>query len=317
MTKTITVVVSCGHENDPDKTRLEENIIAKLAALGVRVVVVPDIYDLSSESPAVHYLRGIDGVLVVLSWLYPRAVYWVLDRNRIRGTIGRTLLMPKGRQDPESRLDRENETENRHSENSTEVPARWIYCIDLRVEKEAAQYIEEIQRIAGEIGATCVAAAQDRPSVPVVVEENTRRRWYPVLDFDRCANCHECIDFCLFGVYLVDSSGAIAVAQPDNCRAGCPACARVCPQSAIIFPRHKTPAIAGGPALPGEMKIDLSGLFTAPQGDPAEIAARERDEYLARAGRDAVGPGGKRQLDEEHPKDELDDLLDKLDESGI
>ena len=77
------------------------------------------------------------------------------------------------------------------------------------------------------------------------VEEETGRRWYPVIDYSRCTNCMECIDFCLFGVYGVDNIETILVEQPDNCRKGCPACSRVCPENAIMFPQHKTPAIAG------------------------------------------------------------------------
>ena len=57
----------------------------------------------------------------------------------------------------------------------------------------------------------------------------------------------ECIDFCLFGVYGIDEQETILVEQPDNCRKGCPACSRVCPENAIIFPQHKTPVIAGDP----------------------------------------------------------------------
>ena len=39
---------------------------------------------------------------------------------------------------------------------------------------------------------------------------------YPVIDFGRCTNCMECIDFCLFGVYGIDRSETILVEQPDN-----------------------------------------------------------------------------------------------------
>ena len=85
----------------------------------------------------------------------------------------------------------------------------------------------------------------------VRINEEPARRWYPVIDFSRCTNCMECIDFCLFGVYGVDSAETILVEQPDNCRKGCPACSRVCPENAIIFPQHKTPAIAGSPEVAG------------------------------------------------------------------
>ena len=133
----------------------------------------------------------------------------------------------------------------------------------------------------------------------------------------------ECIDFCLFGVYGVDAKETILVEQADNCRKGCPACSRVCPQNAIIFPQHKTPAIAGAPVDTGGLKIDLSKLFGAPETeeDAAEVAARERDEQLILAGREAVGKGNlvekrlsERAQDQPQSKnDDLDGLLDQLD----
>jgi NAD-dependent dihydropyrimidine dehydrogenase PreA subunit len=150
------------------------------------------------------------------------------------------------------------------------------------------------------------------------VDEHPTRRWYPVIDFSRCTNCMECIDFCLFGVYGVDTAETILVEQPDNCRKGCPACSRVCPENAIIFPQHKTPAIAGAPVEMGGLKIDLSKLFGAPESneDALQVAARERDEQLILAGRQAVGevrPRTASAAKTDRPKDELDNLLDQLD----
>jgi NAD-dependent dihydropyrimidine dehydrogenase PreA subunit len=150
------------------------------------------------------------------------------------------------------------------------------------------------------------------------VEEHPTRRWYPVIDFSRCTNCMECIDFCLFGVYGVDTAETILVEQPDNCRKGCPACSRVCPENAIIFPQHKTPAIAGAPVEVGGLKIDLSKLFGAPESneDAMQVAARERDEQLILAGRQAVGEvrtKSNASTKSDRPKDELDNLLDQLD----
>jgi NAD-dependent dihydropyrimidine dehydrogenase PreA subunit len=153
-------------------------------------------------------------------------------------------------------------------------------------------------------------------------EEAGGRRWYPVIDYSRCTNCMECIDFCLFGVYGVDRIDTILVEQPDNCRKGCPACSRVCPENAIMFPQHKTPAIAGSMDAASNLKIDLSQLFGAPaDGKSAEeIAAIERDEQLLMVGRDAVGMTGLKKRHEnrsDEPKDDLDSLVDELNDLDI
>ena len=167
---------------------------------------------------------------------------------------------------------------------------------------------------------------------PSVATGEPARRWYPVIDFSRCTNCMECIDFCLFGVYGADAAETILVEQPDNCRKGCPACSRVCPENAIIFPQHKTPTIAGSPEVAGAMKIDLSLLFGAPEpgapgeADAGDVAARERDEQLVLAGREAVGAtvsADRRQADKPStsqdaaPQDDLDHLMDQLDEFDL
>ncbi len=181
----------------------------------------------------------------------------------------------------------------------------------------------------GEWSAKSAAGSSPLPFVTAParrIDEELDRRWYPVIDFSRCTNCMECIDFCLFGVYGVDRTETIVVEQPDNCRKGCPACSRVCPENAIIFPQHKTPAIAGAPVGLVSLKIDLSRLFGAPDEgkSAAEIAALERDEQLIIAGRQAVGATvgmPKRQTAASNPsatpKDDLDSLLDELDEANL
>ena len=240
-------------------------------------------------------------------------------------------------------------------EEQLEIPDRKIYCLTLNNDTTFEQYIAEIKRIATEntiqvvglgdwvqgepskesmerfqspsndthlssdTSGNPVLGQLETPIEPLRIEEGGNRRCYPVIDFSRCTNCMECIDFCLFGVYGVDQAETILVEQPDNCRKGCPACSRVCPENAIIFPQHKTPAIAGAEVQVGALKIDLSQLFGAPSA--VEIAAQERDEQLVIAGRDTVGMEvgiPKRQADKtDVERDELDDLVDELDALDI
>ena len=70
-------------------------------------------------------------------------------------------------------------------------------------------------------------------------------RWYPVIDDSKCTACLECVNYCLFGVYSIGDHSRPFVDQPDACRDGCPACARVCPSQAIMFPLYEDRLIAG------------------------------------------------------------------------
>jgi Pyruvate/2-oxoacid:ferredoxin oxidoreductase delta subunit len=69
--------------------------------------------------------------------------------------------------------------------------------------------------------------------------------WFPVIDYDRCTNCKQCLNFCLFSVYALSDDDAVEVAKPDGCKTNCPACARVCPRRAIIFPKYEKCPING------------------------------------------------------------------------
>lgn len=69
--------------------------------------------------------------------------------------------------------------------------------------------------------------------------------WFPVIDYDRCSNCKQCLNFCLFGVYQLDEQGKVEVVNPANCKTNCPACARVCPHGAVIFPKYGESPING------------------------------------------------------------------------
>ena len=286
----------------------------------------------------------------MLAWHFSRSTHWILDRHGIAGQIGQVELKPADDQDDEEEegtADSSAEDDKERVIHTRTPPERTIYSLDLRLHKEVEPYVKEVVRIAlarqqrpdllqwleGNPTADQLAAYLADPAnlagtdsssdVPagngLQIAEEAGRRWYPVIDYSRCTNCMECIDFCLFGVYGVDRAETLLVEQPDNCRKGCPACSRVCPENAIIFPQHKTPTIAGAPAVGGGLKIDLSQLFGAPSA--IEVAALERDEQLVAAGRDAVGLNvgiPKRQADKpREPSDDLDALIDNLDDLDI
>ena len=90
--------------------------------------------------------------------------------------------------------------------------------------------------------------------------------WFPVIDYDRCTNCMQCLSFCLFGVYGVDEERKLQVQNQDNCKTNCPACSRVCPEAAILFPKYKSGPINGDLVSDADlerekMKIDISALL--------------------------------------------------------
>ncbi len=88
--------------------------------------------------------------------------------------------------------------------------------------------------------------------------------WFPVIDRRLCVDCKQCVSFCLFGVYAVQN-GKVIVKNPANCKTNCPACARICPRVAIIFPKHGQGPINGDEVRPEDLKrkdikVDVSAI---------------------------------------------------------
>jgi NAD-dependent dihydropyrimidine dehydrogenase PreA subunit len=339
----LTVVLSQAQGKNPTKRALEESIVAALILEpGLEVSIVPYLYDLDAQHTGRLFLESITGDLVVLAWMYPRAAFWLLDRDGVRGHYGVNQIAPSSEEEEEE----EGEPEAARGIGSVNVPERHVYCLDLRDHAEHRVYVDEVRRIKLECeerhetrrqarSAECPQLVQlgglVRTTLPVEEQSASRfapeqllqqpaRRWYPVIDYSRCTNCLECLDFCLFGVYGVDSLERILVEDQDECKKGCPACSRVCPENAIMFPDYKSPAIAGAPvgSVSG-LKIDLTKLFGG--GDALTLAAQERDRELVRDGRAAVGLTvgiPKRQANKApEPRDDLDSLIDALDDLEI
>ncbi len=275
MADRVAVVISRWHADDPSRRTLEESVEAALAGRAdVELTIVPNLYDLAPDGPAVGRLRSIAGDMIVLAWGYPRSAYWIMSGNGVEGRLG----VEAG---------------------SEETSDRTIRCLDLGSFDSA----DDVAREVGGIAATVrESPGEGATAIPAVrIDEPVESRWYPVIDFDRCTNCLECLNFCLFGVFASDETDSLVIEEPDACRDGCPACSRICPAGAIMFPRHSDPSIAGDPeASLGGLKLDLSQLFGGL--DLASLAAGERDRALA-----------EKQTGEPSAKTDLDHLIDEVD----
>jgi NAD-dependent dihydropyrimidine dehydrogenase PreA subunit len=306
MAEELAVIVSRDRQPGSRQQTMERQLLGALAGRGeLAVTVVPHLYDLKPGGPAVEMLRSIRGDMVVLGWLYPRAMYWVLDANRIRGRMGRTALVPEEEMADAPPAGR----------GTTALPDRTIWCLDLRSQADAGRYVTEIGRLAGVELALPAGEAPPAAAGAEAVHEETVARWYPVIDFARCTNCLECLNFCLFGVFGLGEDEAIVVEEADACRDGCPACSRICPAGAIMFPHHGSPGIAGnGLAVAEELKLDLSQLFAG--ADPTQLAAAQRDRALAEQRRYAAGQR-KPVADPPPARNDLDRLVDEVDDLDL
>lgn len=118
--------------------------------------------------------------------------------------------------------------------------------------------------------------------------------WFPVIDYTRCTNCMQCLTFCLFDVYGTSEDGRIQVQNAQKCKTDCPACSRVCPEVAIVFPKYRSGPINGDQVKEEDlqrekMKVDISSLLGGNIYDTLKNRtahartrfAKERDESRA------------------------------------
>src|SRR5262249_61142711 len=134
----ITVVIAQSPGKNPVKRQLEEDIAAELLLdPKVDVSLVPHLYDLTPDHTGMLFLKSVRGHMVVLSWLYPRAARWILDRNAVKGHVGISLLKPADEDDDDS--DPAETPESRPDAlGAWDVPTRRIYCLALRDQPQPA-----------------------------------------------------------------------------------------------------------------------------------------------------------------------------------
>lgn len=109
---------------------------------------------------------------------------------------------------------------------------------------------EELSSIKSKINTHAQGVNKDH-GLKEIKSDETWSSWYPLVDYERCTDCGQCADFCLFGVYEKDENGKVEVVNPHGCKDLCPACARICPATALVFPKFPE-----GGAISGEDNID-------------------------------------------------------------
>lgn len=61
-------------------------------------------------------------------------------------------------------------------------------------------------------------------------------KWFPIIDYEKCTGCLECVNFCHYDVFEV-SNGLPIVKNPQNCVEFCRGCQKgACDFDAISFP---------------------------------------------------------------------------------
>ncbi|MBN2129252.1 MAG: ferredoxin family protein, partial [Sedimentisphaerales bacterium] len=161
------------------------------------------------------------------------------------------------------------------------LPAKQVQLLNMRT-----QTPEEIVSALGANGAS-------GPAKPISLPEKPEAwvPWFPVIDYDRCVNCKQCMNFCLFGVYELSPDGQVRVGNPSGCKTNCPACARMCPRQAIIFPKYGDAPINGdevGEPTPAQGKPD-GDLRSLLAGD-AYAKIRQRTAGRKRFSKETDGP---------------------------
>ncbi|HEX7380108.1 MAG TPA: ferredoxin family protein [Pirellulales bacterium] len=162
----------------------------------------------------------------------------------------------------------------------------------------------DVRDIAGQ-SPDDVLATLAAPAPQTATPPRRWKPWFPVIDFNRCTNCMQCLSFCLFDVYGVTNDGKIQVQNESNCKTDCPACSRVCPEVAIMFPKYKAGPINGDEVNAEDlrreaMKVDISALL----GGDIYSMLRDRSEKAKSR--------FSRERDDERALKERQRCLDKL-----
>jgi Pyruvate/2-oxoacid:ferredoxin oxidoreductase delta subunit len=287
-------IILSGHKTPESLDAFERDVADRCLQAGFDCLLIPHLYHLPESSELWDVLADRMRGAVLLCWLHPRPAEWLLRRHEI---VDQPLA---------------------------------IHNLAAFADSDAAlaEILSSVPKLPKSPKAS--ATAKTRTGKIEHLGGPSGERWYPVVDDSRCANCGHCLQFCLFGVYELDTEKRVAVCQPDQCKPGCPACSRICPQSAIMFPLYeKDAAIAGAPGQLVTLDAAAKKTFYARTGRPCpqcgQVATQGRRRKKTSGPSPSICPecGQPRDGDARRPParqtaaplpfDDLDELVDQLD----
>jgi NAD-dependent dihydropyrimidine dehydrogenase PreA subunit len=197
---------------------------------------------------------------------------------------------------------------------------KWLlHSAKISLTEKNIQYLNMREQSAEEIITALNCNHIEKKDPATAHKNNGWIPWFPIIDYNKCINCGQCLDFCLFGVYERNAEKKVIVTAPQNCKNNCPACARICPTVAIIFPKLKESPINGAEVKNENLdktKVTLNideivgdDLYTA-------LAARQkraRQTLLKRKNKDKANKERdtcKKQMSEDQNGLDIDSLSD-------
>ncbi len=249
-------------------------VLKGLAAANVEFEAVPDLCEMAARhDPRLRDLAAGEGVSVAAC--YPRAVKWLFASAGAAVEPSKMTVLnmraESGERVLETLLD---EHGCRRADESVAPDGNGERFEQLQSLLEKGHGVSCAR---GETGAAEPTTTDTAIRVRAEPPSGAWKPWFPVIDYQRCTNCMQCLSFCLFDVYSVSPEGRIQVQNQSNCKTDCPACSRVCPEVAIMFPKYRHGPINGEEINQDDvrreaMKVDISALL----GGDIYAALRDR-----------------------------------------
>ena len=237
----------------PEETRAAA--LTAISGLAADCFTVADLCELIAGRDALpQQLAQYDRILILAC--YPRAIQWLFEQAGTKLDMGRVSII------------------NMRTAAVDEVVDALRQFAAGRFSGDTAP---ELQNDAADGGSSAAAPAEKNPLRSTLEQKGEWIPWFPVIDYDKCTHCKQCLSFCPFGVYSLDDEDKVRVTSPRNCKNNCPACARICPQLAIIFPKVIDRPINGDEVKPG----DRLNAQKALEEQKRELAAKSIHDVLA------------------------------------